>query len=785
MENSDIRSPKEAHLASIDFVSRLFWQGQPVDALALAPPMHDGAPSDVAREIYHRLLVRAGNAKLWRRSLVIGIVAFVISAAAPFTTLSKGNIFEMVVPSALSWLLLVVFSWLALTKGRRLMTRGLVTEADQEEAKGIIKRALLNSFPDDTPADLRDMWRHGWLTGDGRPLAAEITEADARYCETSVYASLASGALLALAMAGAALAGNLILAAIAAFSVVAIYIFADDPVARRIAELELQEAVEGVAYAQAGGKPWADTQNAARDAQIAEAIRVKSDLVTLGTSTGLLAARGDPFAPSAGLPFCMSLRDLQQHLVVFGGTGSGKTTGILMPIAQQVASWPKLGLVVMDGKGALPNELAALHMIDGYKVVDPANCKISLVGELEPDAIVDTIRSILGSKSGDSFFDNSAAGLLRRAAVVAKALGKEHWSLEGIGQIATNEKALNAALDAVEKLPNETRVDSILGEATNYLSGEWADLDSKVKSNIGATAKAWISTITAHGDLLGWARAMPEEDSMDILTPLHGGRLGFLLPAHRYGRAGAVVSALLKARLFAALKARAERSGLQSNETPVLFIMDEAQEIATSEDATMLAIGRSLGLAVVAATQTVEGIIEQLGDATARKWLTIFGSALTLTGRSPSTDDFMAGRAGSAWRLTIPSVEGLPVRMAIDAHTNTGAVAASRYQASVREFVAIPGSKLAHSGWQRFTAPIAKALRQVGNTGDGGKKTATTTLAAAPVIDPAELQTLLALPDTAFIQATRARVLRRDVIKLNPLRPGAKKSEKPDTSKTA
>ena len=92
-------------------------------------------------------------------------------------------------------------------------------------------------------------------------------------------------------------------------------------------------------------------------------------------------------------------------------------------------------------------------------------------------------------------------------------------------------------------------------------------------------------------------------------------------PAHRYGRAGAVVSALLKAHIFAALKARAERSGLQSNETPVLFIMDEAQEIAT------------------------------------------------------------------------------------------GVVTASRYQATVREFVAIPSSKLAHSGWQRFTAPIANALR--------------------------------------------------------------------------
>src|SRR6202023_140443 len=110
-------------------------------------------------------------------------------------------------------------------------------------------------------------------------------------------------------------------------------------------------------------------------------------------------------------------------------------------------------------------------------------------------------------------------------------------------------------------------------------------MDPKTSSNIVATIMSWLSTITSTPELLRWAKTAAGKDTVDVLSPLKGGRIGILIPEHRYGVAGAVVSALLKARLYSGLKDRAERDWSGTDETPVVFIVDEAQAVATMQDA--------------------------------------------------------------------------------------------------------------------------------------------------------------------------------------------------------
>jgi hypothetical protein len=47
--------------------------------------------------------------------------------------------------------------------------------------------------------------------------------------------------------------------------------------------------------------------------------------------------------------------------------------------------------------------------------------------------------------------------------------------------------------------------------------------------------------------------------------------------------------ALLKARIFAAIRDRADK-GMAEGETPVVLLMDEAQEVTTKQDALILGI---------------------------------------------------------------------------------------------------------------------------------------------------------------------------------------------------
>lgn len=764
-----------------------FWNNKRLDALILSTPDHTGRPEDLAREVYHRLVARmvaSESHRVQRRAVYIAAFIYTVGC---FLSTAAGLTSLLPILNIPGWMstsayfatpaLLFLAAYYTWENAPRWMCDSAKLDAFHQEAKGAVQRCFLRTLPkptqDDpapTPADLADVWRHGWLTSEGRPVSSEIVETDATsLIALSAASEWRSVMLMMLSLAGLSLIAPcmLCIAPLIAFGLLR---GKSNPGHQRALEIDRRQGVEGALLVAAGGKDWADRQEQARIAQIMEGRQDKSPILRFGTSTGILAGRGDMFAPSAGLPLDLSLRDLQSHLLVLGGTGSGKTSGVLRPLAHQVAQLSSVGLVVMDGKSALPDELRGLP---GMQIVDPAASKFSLVAGLTPTELVDTLADVLRSETeNDPFWSESAMGLLRRAAVIAQHAGGSWWTLTGIMQIAATDEALNEAKKrfGIQAMKD----DPLLEEALFYFGFEWKSMDSKTKSGILSHARAWISTVTAHPHLLGWANTEDSGDSFDLMAPLAGGRLGFLIPAHRYGRAGAAVTALLKARLYAGLKQRAE-GGMKPGETPVVFLIDEAQEVATRDDATMLSIGRSLGLAMVAATQTVEGVRDKLGPQGADKWLAVFGNAMSLQGRSRATDEFMANRAASIWKATVNGVPGISVKDAITAAVFSGSVAVSRRQPSMRPFATPAPSPIAPLLEKSRTA-AAQSEGKVSLSPDArynreSDEGVTSGLRPAPLVYTDEMPTLLAEPNLALALFTRARVPRRDVIKLKPMFP--------------
>lgn len=66
-----------------------------------------------------------------------------------------------------------------------------------------------------------------------------------------------------------------------------------------------------------------------------------SPRVKLGTATGTLTSYGDSYAPDMGLEMGMSINDLSTHFMVFGPTGSGKTSSVIRPLIQQIINAEK------------------------------------------------------------------------------------------------------------------------------------------------------------------------------------------------------------------------------------------------------------------------------------------------------------------------------------------------------------------------------------------------------------------------------------------------------------
>jgi hypothetical protein len=768
----------------VDIITRLTWKGQPIDALAFKPPHHDGSSAAIAREVYHRLVVQLASIQVYRRqwqflwlALAWTTGCFFVSLASPSSFFPSGSTFLIGLIADFIGICVFVGGWFALP----MLMGGCVTPEMRAEAEGVCRRAFLRNIPDGTPADLRDVWRQGWITSEGWPISSEICEADARSLAARSRALWWIPTLLGLASCITALFSNPLgdFGRIVLLLLIKV-VFDKNPGKLRSQELNAQAGVEGVAFAEAGGLAWARRFDRAHKRQLKETMREAGKdprpTVVFGMATGLFAARGDSFAPTAGLPFSAGLRDLETHVLVLGGVGAGKTSAILRPVGKQIANWREgsqsTGMVILDGKGSLPQEFKEID--DTLEIVDPRQVRVSLVKGLDPVTAIDTIVGLFNKEGqkGDRFFVDSAANLLRKAAAVAYAAGDPWWSLAGIERIATQDDEREAAILSVDD--SKLLTDVSFRDASKFFISSWPGTEEKVRSNIIATAISWIATITSSPDLLRWAETTDKTPQVDITSPLRGGRIGILVPAYRYGRGGAIVTALLKARLYAGIKARAEGE-LGMDQTAVVFIIDEAQEVATEEDATMLAIGRSLRLSVIAATQTVEGVVERLGEPVAKKWFGIFGGLVALPGRSRMTDEFVALRCGSSWRASVQQVNGMSIRTSVQAEMVSGAVAAGRHQSTALKFGDVP--KLGSSGVPSWVQTIARLWQGVrgGIAADSTERsTPASTLGVLPLVQAGEVEDLLAEPDTALAVISRGRVVRRDVIRLTPIYPKQK-----------
>jgi hypothetical protein len=758
--------------------SRIFSPARHIDALVLAPPTSaPDQPLPLARELFHRhaayLLARRYQRAEW---LLTGAT---VAALVPFAAIhgpgTGASIYA--IPLALGGAIL------AATHGGQVLTRWLCRSAkrwtDQATSLSLVKRTMLRDVPRGVPDDLADPWRHGWISEDGRPLSADICEVDLR---ATVLQSRGAMWLLTSAVAGLGIYGLLASPSAALTGIfglaVARYVLDPDLARQRAQLLDLgaSKTAEGAAWAYGGGTIGANRADGARSAQMDISQRDKSSLLTLGECLGLLAARGNPLSPSAGRPMQISIDDLMQHLIVFGGVGSGKTSGILRPILLQLGKLERTGIIVMDAKGALPYEVQ--DAIPSMTIIEPSRCEVSLVAGLTPTEIVSTIVDILGPSGGsdgsgannDRFFVTAASNLLRYAAIIAQRLGGPHWTLAGIYAIARTGAA--GVLDQVDPPDDETEKpdDPELAEAVTYFRTEYEALDPKTRSSVLATAGNWIGTITSHPDGLKWAETGDDEpDAVDVLSVLTGGRIGILAPAYKYGAAGPVLVALLKARISAGIRNRAGRT-IQAHETPVVMVIDEAQDVTTHQDADMLAIGRSLGLAVVAATQTVEGVEAKLGKA-APKWLKIFGSVIALANRSRETDKLISERIGSAYGAHLDTFAGVPdVRSSVVAQGGSGSLAGGRHQQSVRD--ALAGND---SGIIRQIVDKVNPFRLLGNAvadaQGGADKGTTSKIGTRAWVAEEEVQALVCEPDTALACINRARVQLADLVRLRPVYP--------------
>ncbi len=473
-----------------------------------------------------------------------------------------------------------------------------------------------------------------------------------------------------------------------------------------------------------------DLSNATYRRQIAlsQTYLAGSPLYKIGQAMGSSRLRGDPGAPLRGQPLCLDRDSLFQHLLVLGGTGEGKTTAILKPLMRQLMADPKHGFYVCDAKGVLwadalrvaeacgrSDQVLIIGTGEGQFGVDP-------LATLNPTQVAATLRSVLkqvSGSSGDNFWPDMAVNILRHVLTLALTYKlteegqKESWSdidpyslwwayqavldqtrlarvvvcireygkqldveFNAVLSTATSEAEVIAeAKRRDERMPPETKA-SIL-----YVETTWATMAEETKSGIIANVTQLLDGFAGARELRErFASGRSGKGTISIAEALDGRIVLNALSSIEDGLPARLVLVLLKTSLYREARRREAtfRSAVprkNPQDQPCIVVMDEVQEIATSDpesglsDATFWNVARSTGLAGVFATQTLAALNQALGESAAANFIQQARSKVFFRSEDPKTIEYACWCAGSYERNRVyedQQRESIDHRQALD-----------------------------------------------------------------------------------------------------------------------
>lgn len=441
-----------------------------------------------------------------------------------------------------------------------------------------------------------------------------------------------------------------------------------------------------------------------RQCELATGYLKDAPLFRIGKATGLFRTRGDLTAPTEKQGLFLDAEGLFQHLLVLGGTGEGKTTAVLKPLMRQIMAMDHVGVYVCDAKGVLwhdameiaekagrGEDVVVIGTGEGQYGVDP-------LAYLSPTQVSSVFRSILRQitqGARDSFWPDMATNVLRNVLTIAEAYiqtdegqaeienGIHPYSLWWAYQTVINEDKL---FQAIEKIKNkaaslrenlarsknekqeEERYAACMAfnsvertSSIEYLETTWKNMAPATKSGIIASLSQILDGFGGSERLRERFACGRQDGMIDLSAALEGKLVLNALSNLEDGLTARLVSILLKTALYRQARLREAQFKTMTpprnpQDTPCVIIMDEVQEIVTSDptsglsDATFWNVARSAGVAGIFATQTLAALKQALGSEAASNFIQQARSKIFLRSEDKETVDYAIWCAGASER---------------------------------------------------------------------------------------------------------------------------------------
>ena len=445
--------------------------------------------------------------------------------------------------------------------------------------------------------------------------------------------------------------------------------------------------------------------------QIEHATSYLKDATTYsaGLATGVLRTRGDLAAPVPGQLLMLDRESLFQHLLVFGGTGEGKTTAMLKPLMRQILADRRFGAFLSDAKGVLWRDAcdvaAKLGRSDDVIVIGagPGQKGLDPIASLTPSQVAAILRSVMRQTSGaagEDFWPDMAAAVIRHALTIGFAYSLSEagraereatgvssyslwWAYRAIVLPDTAERPgpLQAAITKLrqdfEKAGKESEAaaqrgdreeedrvalaaraifTSELSASMEYLQGGWRSMANETRTGIIASVTQLLDGFSGAATLRERFASGRSGSDAELGDALDGKIIVNALSSIEDGLAARLTSILIKSALYRKARVREAEwkatDGRSPQDKPCLVVMDEVQELATVDpasglsDATFWNVARSSGIAGIFATQSLSALVQAMGREAAENFVQQARSKVFLRTEEKETVEYACWCAG-------------------------------------------------------------------------------------------------------------------------------------------
>ncbi len=297
-------------------------------------------------------------------------------------------------------------------------------------------------------------------------------------------------------------------------------------------------------------------------------------------------------------------------IIVFGSTGTGKTTACAYPFLDQLAKYKKestgerIGGLILDVKGDFWKEAVRILKRNGRGedavIIEPdSGYYFNPVHypHLDAKIIAERLYSVLenmNSNDGrqDSFWKDKSINLLANSLNIVR-LCMGYVTLSDIYEIVSDENKLKNIIDHAQNLMKiksneETYVNELKLTASYFAGADYAGLDERTKAIIKSESLRVCSDFIKPAFKETFCCPEQKLNFPGFQEVVNSGKIVILnMPESKYGLTGKIIGIMLKLDYFRTVLNRVYKSVIDDTvniKRPVLFICDEYQNYVTSGD---------------------------------------------------------------------------------------------------------------------------------------------------------------------------------------------------------